>query len=104
MHLTREKVDVILDNVESRSRRRQACDPVHPYHPAAVRREGQRVDETPRAAVRCLGALTSLTSAYVLGHVNVLADPERQGRNHFAGGSNVPGPGTGVEGQGSPRQ
>ena len=39
------------------------------------------MDETPRAAVRGLGALTSLTSAYVLncvvfGHVDVLADPE----------------------------
>ena len=41
-------------------------------------REGQRVDETPRAAVRCLGVLTSLTSAYIFGHVDVLADPERK--------------------------
>ena len=80
MHLTLEKVHVILDHVESSSRhgRRQASDPVHPCHPAVSRREGQRVDETPRAAVRGLSALTSLTGAYVFGQVDVLADPERK--------------------------
>ena len=61
MHFTREKVQVILDHVESRSRRRQAGDPVQPCHPAVACREGQRVDETPRAAVYGLGALTSPT-------------------------------------------
>ena len=40
MHLTRKNVHVILDHVESRSRRRHAGDPVHSYHPAAARREG----------------------------------------------------------------
>ena len=78
MHLTREKVHVILNHVESSSRRLQAGDPVHPHHPAAARLEGQRVDGTPRAAVRGLGALTSLTSTYVFCHVDVLADPERK--------------------------
>ena len=85
MHLTLEKVRVILDHVESRSRRRQSGDPVHPYHFAAARREGQRVNETPRTAVRCLVALTSLTSAYVFCHVDVLADSERKAQHERPG-------------------
>ena len=88
MHLTQEKVHVILDHVESRSRRWQAGDPVHPYHPAAARREGQRVDETQRAAVRCLGAPTSLRlsdKCDVFCHVDVLADPGRKAPHERAG-------------------
>ena len=45
------------------------------------------MDETPRAAVRGLSALTrpSLTSAHVFGHVDVLADPGRKAPHERAG-------------------
>ena len=87
MHLTREKVHVILDHVESRSRRRQATPIIPPRRIGTLIREGQRVDESPRAAMRGLGALTSLTSAYVFGHVDVLADPERKAVRHSTPGA-----------------
>ena len=80
MHLARQQVDVVLDHVEARGRRRQPGDPVHPDHPAAPRRRRQGIDKPVRAAVLRLGALARLARAHrdVVGDVDVLAHPQGQ--------------------------
>ncbi len=76
MHLALQQVDVVLDHVEPARRRRQACNPVHPDHPAPQGGERQGMDQPARAAVLSLHPLARLARADILDHIVILPHPE----------------------------
>ncbi len=78
---SRQEVNVSLDNVEAALRRRQPGDPVHSNHPTPSRRERQRVEQAPWAAVFRPGQLARLARVHVLGDVDVLSYPEGKAAN-----------------------
>ena len=74
-----------LHLVKAGRRSGKAHEPFHPNDAAPSGREGQRMEETPRAHMFRLDALADVARTDVRGHILCLARPERKAANQGGG-------------------